>query len=99
MRSYYNPVTKLRKGEKPLTVLERLHNAVSNIDLAGLSAATERIADSMSAVAESLKQIKIPEIEWDEVHMNLGSFDTKEKAEAAAVGKAKELAECLPFFE
>lgn len=85
MRSYYNPATKLRKGEKPLTVLEKLHKSVSNIDLSGLSVAAERIADSMSAVSESLKQIKIPETGWDEVHINLGSFNTKEEALEAAV--------------
>lgn len=93
MRSYYNPATRLRKGEKPLTVLERLNLAVSKIDLAGLSAAMDGIKDGMSAVSESLKQIKIPEIGWDEVHVNLGSFDTKEEAVEAAVEKVKELAE------
>lgn len=62
MRSYYNPATRLRKGEKPLTVLERLNLAVSKIDISGLSAATERMKESLVSVGESIKQIKIPEI-------------------------------------
>lgn len=62
MRSYYNPATKLRKGEKPLTVLERLHKSMSNIDLSGLSVATERIGKSLAIVGERIKEIKVPEV-------------------------------------
>lgn len=57
MRSYYNPATKLRKGEKPLTVLEKLQR----IDLSGLNAAAERLGKSLSSIGESLMQIKVPE--------------------------------------
>lgn len=62
MRSYYNPVTKLRKGEKPLTVLEKLQKSMSSIDLSGLSVATEKIGESLAAVSERFKEIKVPEI-------------------------------------
>ena len=49
--------------------------------------------DDISTISESLKQIKIPESGWDEVHVSLGSFDTIEEAVEAAVEKVKELAE------
>ena len=62
MRSYYNPATKLRKGEKPLTVLEKLQKSMSNIDLSCLSVAAERIGESLAAVSERFKEIKVPEI-------------------------------------
>lgn len=55
MRSYYNPATKLRKGEKPLTVLEKLHKSMSNIDLSRLSVAAEKISNSLAAVGERIK--------------------------------------------